>query len=457
MTKSRKEQPQEAPGAAHGRRRLTATVCGIIALVVATAIISWRSWSSRDGRLPVPFPALNLRGADKAVVEAIDSARQEVRRSPDSAGVWGRLAMILFIHDGFRDAEVCFARAEELDPGSPRWPYLRGLSLFRGEARPAEAVASLRRAVERCGDDPTPRLRLGEALFEQGQLDEAERLFRQVLDKESLHPRANLGLGRILHSRGRLEQAVEHLEVSLQRAPSVKMTHALLAEIHFRLADPATANLHRERMARLSDTYRWPDRYFAEALKHFTGVWSKIELANAWFQQGKQSEAIEILKQTVRKYPEALMPHLVLAQLESRAGRLEDAEQTLRETTRISPDGVEANFELGAVLQRQQKHEEAVARFRRAVKIKPDFGLAHYHLGLSLLRLGDPGETIEAFRETVRYRPDLAAAHRILGQLLLQAGERTEALKYLRQAADLDPGDSKTRQILNSVTPIERD
>lgn len=432
--------------APRGKRRRWVGGIVLIAAVGIAAGALFQLW-----RTPDQIPSIDLTTADPAVVEAVNAALEEIRRSPRSADAWGKLAMLLFVHDFFADAELCFERAEDLHPGDPRWPYLRGLTLFKGDARPGEAIACLGRAVERCGDEPTPRLRLGEALIEQGRIEAAEQLFREVIEKDGLNARAHLGLGRVHHRKGDDKTAMEHLNFSLRQAPSVKMTRALLVEIHFRRGDHPAASLEQSRMSRLPDEYHWPDPYFAAVRKHFVGVWSNIEWANYAFGQGKRPEAIALLEKTVARYPDALMPHLVLGQLQERAGFASKAEEVLRRATRMSPDSVEAHSELGMVLARRGKHAAAVEHLRHAVRIKPDFALARFHLGQSLLRVGDRAGALDAFREVVRYRPGHAEWQRTLGQLLAGAGQYREARTHLRHAVRLNPADVRARELLTSV------
>src|SRR5579872_1543358 len=48
------------------------------------------------------FPEIPLSGADQALIEAIESAKQEVRQQPRSGGSWGKLAKVLAVN-GYRE------------------------------------------------------------------------------------------------------------------------------------------------------------------------------------------------------------------------------------------------------------------------------------------------------------------------------------------------------------------
>src|SRR5581483_6410411 len=135
----------------------------------------------------------------------ITKERQAVLAAPHDAAAWGRLGEALELFNYRKDALVCFAQAERLDPRQPRWPYHQGILLQWDNAE--EALPHLRRAVELIDQrDIGPngeamRLRLSEVLLTQGYLDEAEKSFLRLLQRDPHHPRGHLGLGRLALER----------------------------------------------------------------------------------------------------------------------------------------------------------------------------------------------------------------------------------------------------------------
>src|SRR5690349_11096324 len=92
-------------------------------LLVSLSLLGWYGW--RWYTTPTP-PDVPLDGASPELVEAVRAARQQVLRQPRSVVAWGRLGKLLRASDYFPEARACFARAEQLDPGDARWPYLLG-------------------------------------------------------------------------------------------------------------------------------------------------------------------------------------------------------------------------------------------------------------------------------------------------------------------------------------------
>src|SRR5204863_105374 len=115
-----------------------------------------------------------------AVAAALDRATDEVRRAPRSAAAWGRLGQLLLAYRFPAEADACLARAEQLDPAEPRWPYHRGA--LRAPTDPEEAVGHWQRAVERGGEQRDAiRLRLATALRDLGRADKSRGQYEALL------------------------------------------------------------------------------------------------------------------------------------------------------------------------------------------------------------------------------------------------------------------------------------
>ncbi len=425
------------------RRRLTLLGCLFVAAALAPGVGHW-AWRRANPTRP---PDVDLSRAQRPVVEAVEAARREVERAPRSASAWGLLGMVLCANDFAEEGRVCLAEAERLDPKDPRWPYLQ--VPYAGNVGADRAVPLLRRAAERCGDEPTPRLRLGEVLLEQGRPREAEELFRAVLSVQPANARAHLGLGRAARDQGDLKTSRRHLLRSAQLAPGVRPTHALLAEVYHLLGEADAADDERRRLAGLSGDLPWVDPYYEQALRLGFGVPARLELAEAFWRQGRQQDAVTVLRETVAAHPDSAEARVALVMYLVQTDDAAGAEAPAREAVRLAPESAGAHFALGTALLQQGKR--AAACFRRATELQPRFAAAYYNLGLSLQKERDRSGAFQAFREAVRYKPDYAAAHLSLGLLLADAGQYADAVRHLEQAAELAPDDEDARRALEQA------
>jgi tetratricopeptide (TPR) repeat protein len=440
--------PQPAPQAGDSlaldvrrRRRAALAICAL-ALASAAGWYGWHWW-----RTPGP-PEVRLVDPDPFVQEAIEQARSGVRKAPRSAGSWGQLGMVLMAQQILPEAETCLARALELDPQDCRWAYLHARLVLLHDLD--GGMQQLTHAADLCADSPVPRLVLGELLFEQGRLDEAEAQFRQVLHLDPANARAEQGLGRVAYARRDWQQALEHLSRSLERAPSVRASHTLLAEVFFRLGREAEAKREKRLAEELTDL-PWLDPYMEAVDRLKTGVEARLAVAADLVSAGQVQQAVAYLQETVHKRPDAQTAHLAYGRLLLETGRAAAAEQELREAVRLRPDSIEAQYDLGQVLQQQGKLREAAACYRKVIELKPQHALAFYNLGLCLHQQGDRPGAIEALRKAILYKPEFAEAHRDLGNLLAQLGQRAEALECLQTALRLAPADKQAAQLLAKI------
>src|SRR5439155_17074543 len=181
------------------------------------------------------------------------------------------------------------------------------------QADSVAAVAPFRRAAGLCQDTPeTPRLQLAEALLALEQLDEAEQHLRRLLARNPDHPRALLVLGRLALARGRLDEGLSHLGRAAGHPGTAKQAHLLLAEVHQRRGDARAAGRELSLAERLPDPPPWPDPYSDELEQLRRGRQARLARADRLLDQERVVEAIALLRQAARDYPDAAWVWLAL-------------------------------------------------------------------------------------------------------------------------------------------------
>jgi tetratricopeptide (TPR) repeat protein len=396
------------------------------------------------------LPEIKRSGIDPAIVKAIGEASAEVRKSPASGSVWGRLGMMLYVHDFFNEADRALAEAERLEPPEPRWPYLRGLTRF--DENPAAAIPFFQRAADLCGDSPAaPQLRLAETLLEYGRTEEAETNFQRVLLRNPKDARALLGSGGVAAKLGRLQESLEYLKQSIEVAPTVKASQMLIANVYQRLGDVKAAEQIIGRAAALPERPDWPDPFLREAKQFRTGKEAAAERAVLLLELGRAAETIALLQETTQHYPDYKRAWLLLGKAHSQQHEFAEAETALRKAVQLSPDSVDSQVELGVALYNQGSYAEAEARYREAIRLKPNLAEAHYNIGLCLWQRQVWPEAIEAFRTAVRCKPDLTQAYVRLGEALAKQGQSAEAVEQFNHALRLNPSDAQAQKSLQTL------
>lgn len=215
-----------------------------------------------------------------------------------------------------------------------------------------------------------------------GQLDAAERLYRQILKEEPQQPHAMHMLGVLEHQRGRSRQGVELIEQSIQLAPGEARFYNNLAAIRLALGDaPAAQQACRQ------------------ALRH------NDKLHDAWCNLGAACE---------------------------RAGDLAEAERSYQQALALQPGYAEAHRNLGLLEVRTGRTTSGADHLREAVRINPRDVDAWCHLGSVLTQVGQWPDALTCFDRAVRQNPNHAEAWRLRGRLLLMWGQRTKQDKLLQ-------------------------
>jgi tetratricopeptide (TPR) repeat protein len=398
-----------------------------------------------------PPPDVNLEGVDPAVAAAVEQARAQVQQSPRSAEAWGKFGMVLLVHQFQSQAVLCFDQAERLGPRELRWPYFQALeALLRTDLQAARR--NLERAVPLCGDEfDGPQLALAEVLLGLEDFDEAQKHFSLLLEQNPRHARAHLGLARIAVKRGNLRASLEPLSLA-QRDPCTRQAACeLLAEVQQRLGNPTSAEAARRRAAELPADLNWPDPLRDELAAMRTGKVNWLRQAEAHNREGHKAEALALLQQTVREYPDADDAWFALGRALYERKILAPAEAALRRAAALAPTAYEHVNELGRILIARGNGAEAMKCFRKALELKPNSALAWHNLGSCLVAANDRGAALEAYGKAVRYAPEMFEAHFTLALLLADRGQYDEALVHAQHAVRLKPSHQPARQLLEQL------
>jgi Flp pilus assembly protein TadD len=213
---------------------------------------------------------------ERAAIDAIDDgdyagARALLERGESCAATLVRDGISAEAHVGTGDVDGGVALAEgvlQKEGDEPHALYARGWAQWlRGDA--AGARTWVARAVERGRGVPADVL-LGTILFQQGDLDGAQRAFKDALSLDPKDARATYDLALIAHQRGQYHDAREGYLQALKLDPKylearynlVVLTHAhgADAEAQHHFVEFALAAPNDPRVAQLRATLATPVR-----------------------------------------------------------------------------------------------------------------------------------------------------------------------------------------------------
>jgi predicted O-linked N-acetylglucosamine transferase (SPINDLY family) len=261
------------------------------------------------------------------------------------------------------------------------------------------------------------------ALHKQGQLDPAERLYKEILAVEPRHFDALHMLGVAAGQAGELQKSVALISQAIGLDPTIAAAYANRGIALHTLGqlDEALANFDHALDLR-------PD--YPEAL---------ISRGTALQNLDRSTEALASFDQALALRPDNGEAHfnrsLALQSLE----RLEEALAGYDGTLAIQPSRAEAHCNRGVVLQALGRFDEALVSYARALALRPDYTDALNNRGVTLQDLRRLEDALASYDQALRVEPDNVRALCNRSGLLRSLQRFEEALASADQAVALRP------------------
>jgi tetratricopeptide (TPR) repeat protein len=314
-----------------------------------------------------------------------------------------------------------------------RVAYARALA---GDRQYEAALVEFRRLLAERPDDPELINATALLAVQADQLDEADRLFRQLLTLSRDPDGVRLSLGQLAERRKRYDEAIEWYRGVTDEARK--------PEAQLRIAQALAA------AGRLDEA-----RKYLRALPGDAATVARYRLAEAQLlsEANRTKEAFEVVEQALRAQPDD--PDLLYesAMLAERMGRLTVMESRLRKLIALKPDSSQAYNALGyALADRGQRLPEAEALIRKALALAPEDPFITDSMGWVLFRRGDtPGAAVQlekAYR--LRQDPEIAAH---LGEVYWRMGRQDEARRLWAESLKDNPDNKVLKAVVKRLAP----
>ncbi len=302
-------------------------------------------------------------------------------------------------------------------------------------------------------------LQQGLAAQKEGDLQEAERLYRVVLQYQPAHPDANHNLGLIADAVNNTKAALPLFKTALEANPRVgkywiSYLDALIKE---RQLNTAHAVLEQGRkMGLAGEKFDAMEAELKQRVQSAPPTFSKKaqESQNAgsvspsqqqlnsllgYFQKGQFADAEASALSLTKKFPAHPFGWKVLAAIFGQTGRKPDALNALQKVVQLSPQDHESRSNLSNMLLEAGRFEEAVASCKQAIALNPEFAGAHNDLGMMLQQLGRFEEAAVSYRQAIALNSNFTDAHSNLAGTLRQLGGLEEAETCCRKVIELEP------------------
>ena len=322
-------------------------------------------------------------------------------------------------------------------------------------------------------------LQQGIAAHKEGRLQDAERLYRAILQSQPKHPDANHNLGVLAVSVNKADGALPLFKTALEANPKIEQfwlsyIDALIKKKQFDNAKQVieqaktqgvteekldvlkvqlkpTAQEHESKLAvqNKSLSLSKKQKKLAEQknkkkgkrqnLKVISPPEANIKSLLEHYQNGLHDDAEKLALSISEKFPRHNFSCKVLAEILKKTGRTPEALVAGQKAIEIDPQDAAAHNNLGLTFQELGRVDEAEASYNQAIVLKPDFAEAHYNLGNTLQNQGRLDEAAASYNQAIVLKPDFVEAYINLGLTLQELGRVDEAEASYNQAIVLKP------------------
>ncbi len=258
----------------------------------------------------------------------------------------------------------------------------------------------LRKALQRGAEFQTPgyaptssgplagQLEIAVKAHGQGRLDEAEKIYRDIISLDHENFDALHSYGVLLMQQGLYDKALIMIDDALLLQPE--------------------------------QSEAWCNK------------------GTAYSAVGRENEAMHAFRKAIDLNPKSSDAWFNLGNSLLSAGSYDDAIQAYRKSTQLDNTNASAFSNMAFCYFELLDFEESMGAAQRAIQVNPRHAKAYNIYGLGLKAMGQAKEAAVAFRGAIKNDPRYAAAYSNLGLAYLDLGQPAQALEACIQAVQLD-------------------
>jgi tetratricopeptide (TPR) repeat protein len=362
--------------------------------------------------------------------EAIDAYKQALDIEPGDLQTMSRLGMDLHRVGRLKQAIKTFEKIEHIDPTFEP-SYCNRIITYTelGDHEKAEEMFYLARLYkEHC---PRCYYYIGCSLHGRGQHDKAIFCWRKTLDLDEDYPDAHVRIAEAMWAKGELEQARRHYLAGLRQDRGSTDTLLDLGQLLIEMGRNDEAGEKIRHAIEMS-----PD----EPAAHYAyGKWL--------MDRGCADEAALVLHKALRLDPTFPGAHLQLARIHHQRRETVETKRHLRSELLLKPEDPDVLLGLGNLLMDNSEHRLAAASLKRLVQLQPKCVKGWINLSVALFARGRYGEGIDACRRALAVSPRNLTA--IFNIALAHEHQKhySEAVAWIRRGLEIDCRDPSLSQL----------
>jgi tetratricopeptide (TPR) repeat protein len=229
--------------------------------------------------------------------------------------------------------------------------YNKGVDLY-DEGKYAEAIEEYKLELRHNPDNQFARYNLAVAHHDLGHDDEAEKLYREILQStEDTNSRINLAT--IYMARGQENAAFDELKLAAKKNTDSPKPLSVLGEYQERKSMFSEAEKNYNAAIRIDDQH---------ALSHY-------RLGRLYLNQGKTDEAITSINNAISLDPEIVMFYETQSKAYIKDGSNPQAINMLEQASTLEPETIEYYVQLGDLYKEEGDNQNAVKNYWEAIDV----------------------------------------------------------------------------------------
>ncbi|QTA91146.1 tetratricopeptide repeat protein [Desulfonema magnum] len=273
--------------------------------------------------------------------------------------------------------------------------------------------------------DPDHEFQKAVQYHQTGQLEQAEKIYRKILESHPNHSDSLHLFGVLSHQTGKKDMAADLIRQAIRIDPNRPTYHNNLGIVF------QSQGKLNEAIACYQNTLKIKSD-FADAYNN---------MGFALQDQKKLDEAIECYQKALEIKPNYVDAYNNIGTAFKDQGKTEDAIAAYQKAIQFRPDYAEAYHNMGMAFKDQRKPDQALACYQKALEIRPEYVEVLNNMGNLLKDCGKFNEAVSCYQKALEIKPDFAEAFNSMGTAFKEKGRFNDALACYQKVLQIKPDD----------------
>lgn len=308
--------------------------------------------------------------------------------------------------------------------------YYHLAGLFRQHNKPERVTEYLSLALRARPEDVELKISLGKHYLELNQLPQAEMLFKQLLNLDSLLPQPYYYLAQLETQKNNQREAIGWYEKAIASAEGSFPEAFLGKGISEEIMNNTQGAIDSYQKALAT----WPD--YPEAYYH---------MAQAYLESDQLQQAINAFQQSLAVRLTFAKAWSGLGIAYNRSKQADSARLSLQNALKLDPELLNARMALGLLQSQEGNYKAAIAHFTQLLEQHPNYLPALQSLGEAYEKTGQQGAALQTYEKVVALNPKNIEAKETLAYFYAIQKETKKAEKLYEELVEALPYNHRLR------------